>query len=168
MESLHVEIRRRLVSCDSVIVRFLIITYKKADAISLWLQAKCVLISALQQNMVTHWKNCNFRLQYMVFLCPRTFWVENAIADKIYNLGLLSSSLVRYVIPSIEIIPFLHSSSISRLHQLASSFEQTWTQGKSAKECAPPSALKFAFPSAPIMTLLLKSSIVEIYTFLLY
>ena len=45
-------------------------------------------------SLQTRWNNCILRLQNMVFHCSHTFREGNVVADKLANLGLLSSSLV--------------------------------------------------------------------------
>ncbi|TQD76419.1 hypothetical protein C1H46_038047 [Malus baccata] len=57
----------------------------------------------------TRWNNCTLLLQNMVFRCSHIFREGNAVADKLANLGLLSSSLVWHSTPPIEILPPLHS-----------------------------------------------------------
>lgn len=60
-------------------------------------------------SLQTRWNNCTLLLQNMVFRCSHIFREGNAVADKLANLGLLSSSLVWHSTPPIEILPPLHS-----------------------------------------------------------
>ncbi|KAM1823097.1 hypothetical protein ACFX14_025043 [Malus domestica] len=60
-------------------------------------------------SLQTCWNNCTLHLQNMVFRCSYIFRVGNVVADKLANLGLLSSSLVWHSTPPIEILPPMHS-----------------------------------------------------------
>lgn len=60
-------------------------------------------------SLQTRWNNCTLHLQNMVFRCSHIFPEGNVVADKLANLGLLSSSLVWHSTPPIEILPHLHS-----------------------------------------------------------
>ena len=60
-------------------------------------------------SLQTRWNNCTLHLQNMVFRCSHIFREGNVVADKLANLGLLSSSLVWHSTPPIEILPPLHS-----------------------------------------------------------